>query len=151
MSDDKKDGKKPKELGNTHLFKMVSDIITRQQKDDADDLNVALRKLKKNKDRGKQMSSNGKLMDMSFKALSIVLTLIIIPTFTWVWDAQGRLSTLELQAGDMDRRLENVEDSLKDALKNPPPSELAVQTGTDVKLLRQELEFVKSQVGKKNK
>jgi len=143
------DDKEPKPRSKeSQLFRMVTDIISR---DSDDELHNALRKIKSKSSRGKKMASNGKLMDLGFKGLSVCLTMIIIPTFGWVWDAQGRLSTLELQTQDIERRLNNVEDSLKDALKNPPPSELAVQNGTDVKLLRQELEFVKSQVGKKNK
>ena len=97
-----------------------------------------------NDKRKKNMANNAKLLDTGFKVLSILLTVIIVPTFTWVWSAQGRIATLELEVKTLKDEIGAVATDLGETLKEPPVSQTALQNKTDIQLLQQELEFLKT-------
>ena len=54
------------------------------------------------------MSLSDKL-DTGFKALSLISTLIVVPTFTWVWQAQGQIQKLETQMESAEKEIEEMQ------------------------------------------
>ena len=48
-------------------------------------------------------------LDTGFKALSLISTLIVVPTFTWVWQAQGKILKLETQMESAEKEIEEMQ------------------------------------------
>lgn len=125
----------------SQLYRVVKKVVRQNEENDLHD---ALRALKdKAHQRKKNMANNAKLWDTGFKVLSVLLTVIIVPTFTWVWSAQGRIATLELEVKTLKDEISNVRGDLSESIKNPTVSQNTLQNKTDIQLLRQEVEFLK--------
>tara|TARA_Y100000034_G_C6720417_1_gene318705 strand:- start:266 stop:556 length:291 start_codon:yes stop_codon:yes gene_type:complete len=49
-----------------------------------------------------------KIGEWLWKGFTILLSLIIVPCFIWVWEAEGRLAGLEYEVADVDENVKRV-------------------------------------------
>lgn len=79
-----------------------------------------------------------KIGEWVWKGFTILLSLIVVPCFVWVWEAESRLGTLEHEVSDVD---ENVKKVL---------SVLESDSGSDLSEIKVDIELMKRDIQKIN-
>ena len=80
----------------------------------------------------------GKIGEWIWKGFTILLSLVVVPCFVWVWEAEGRLAGLEYEIADVD---ENVKKVL---------AHLEENDGEDLSDIKVTLELMKLDIQKQN-
>jgi hypothetical protein len=79
-----------------------------------------------------------KIGDWVWKGFTVLLSVIVVPCFIWVWEAESRLGSLEHEISDVD---ENVKKVL---------SVLEGDSGNDLSDIKVDLELMKRDIQKIN-
>tara|TARA_Y100000593_G_C4272220_1_gene317984 strand:+ start:870 stop:1160 length:291 start_codon:yes stop_codon:yes gene_type:complete len=79
-----------------------------------------------------------KIGDWVWKGFTVLLSVIVVPCFVWVWEAESRLGSLEHEISDVD---ENVKKVL---------SVLEGDSGNDLSDIKVDLELMKRDIQKIN-
>ncbi len=49
-----------------------------------------------------------KVADYAWKGFTILLSMIVVPSFVWIWDSEMRLGALEYKMDDANKSLEKI-------------------------------------------
>ena len=82
-----------------------------------------------------------KKIDYAWKGFTILLSMIVVPSFVWIWDSEMRLGALEYKMDDANKSLEKIIDHIDDQT-----GESAVQRQVEMKLMEQRLKNLEDKV-----
>lgn len=81
-----------------------------------------------------------KIGDWVWKGFTVLLSVIVVPCFIWVWEAESRLGSLEHEISDVDENVKKILDVL----------ESDSGSGSDLSELKLDLELMKRDIKKIN-
>ena len=82
-----------------------------------------------------------KIGDWVWKGFTVLLSVIVVPCFVWVWEAESRLGSLEHEISDVD---ENVKKILV-VLDRPGGNDLS-EIKVDIELMKRDIQKINSDV-----
>ena len=82
-----------------------------------------------------------KIADYAWKGFTILLSMIVVPSFIWIWDSEMRLGALEYKMDDANKSLEKIIEHI-----DSQSGESAVQREVEMKLLEQRVKDLEKNV-----
>jgi len=82
-----------------------------------------------------------KMADWAWKGFTILLSMIVVPSFIWIWDSEMRLGALEYKMDDANKSLEKIIEHI-----DSQSGESAVQREVEMKLLEQRVKDLEKNV-----
>ena len=82
-----------------------------------------------------------KMADWAWKSFTILLSMIVVPSFVWIWDSEMRLGALEYKMDDANKSLEKIIEHI-----DSQSGESAVQREVEMKLLEQRVKDLEKNV-----
>ena len=73
-----------------------------------------------------------KMMDWAWKGFTVLLSLIVVPSFIWIWDSEMRLGALEYKMDDANKSLEKIVNHIEGE-----SGQSAIDREVEMKLLEQ--------------
>jgi len=73
-----------------------------------------------------------KMADWAWKGFTVLLSIIVVPSFVWIWDSEMRLGALEYKMDDANKSLEKIIEHI-----DSQSGESAIQREVEMKLLEQ--------------
>jgi hypothetical protein len=80
------------------------------------------------------------IADYAWKGFTILLSMIVIPSFIWIWDSEMRLGALEYKMDDANKSLEKIVNHIEGE-----SGQSAVDREVQMKLLEQRLLNIEKQ------
>jgi len=74
------------------------------------------------------------IADYAWKGFTILLSMIVIPSFIWIWDSEMRLGALEYKMDDANKSLDKIVSHIEGETGNN-----AVQREVEMKLMEQRI------------
>ena len=84
-----------------------------------------------------------KIMDYAWKGFTILLSMIVVPSFIWIWDSEMRLGALEYKMDDANKNLEKIIEHI-----DSQSGESSVQRQVEMKLLEQRVKELEKSVNR---
>tara|TARA_Y100000592_G_scaffold98230_1_gene170809 strand:+ start:1522 stop:1818 length:297 start_codon:yes stop_codon:yes gene_type:complete len=82
-----------------------------------------------------------KIADYAWKGFTILLSMIVVPSFVWIWDSEMRLGALEYKMDDANKNLEKIIEHI-----DSQSGESAIQREVEMKLLEQRVKDLEKNV-----
>lgn len=82
-----------------------------------------------------------KITDYAWKGFTILLSMIVVPSFVWIWDSEMRLGALEYKMDDANKNLEKIIKHI-----DSQSGESAIQREVEMKLLEQRVKELEKNV-----
>jgi len=82
-----------------------------------------------------------KVADYAWKGFTILLSMIVVPSFVWIWDSEMRLGALEYKMDDANKNLEKIIDHIDNQ-----SGESAIQREVQMKILEQRVKDLEKNV-----
>jgi len=82
-----------------------------------------------------------KMADYAWKGFTILLSMIVVPSFVWIWDSEMRLGALEYKMDDANKSLEKIIEHI-----DSQSGESAIQREVEMKLLEQRVKDLEKNV-----
>ena len=82
-----------------------------------------------------------KMADYAWKGFTILLSMIVVPSFVWIWDSEMRLGALEYKMDDANKNLEKIIAHI-----DSQTGESAIQREVQMKLLEQRVKDLEKNV-----
>jgi len=82
-----------------------------------------------------------KMADWAWKGFTILLSMIVVPSFVWIWDSEMRLGALEYKMDDANKSLEKIIEHI-----DSQSGESAIQREVEMKLLEQRVKDLEKNV-----
>ena len=82
-----------------------------------------------------------KMADYAWKGFTILLSMIVVPSFVWIWDSEMRLGALEYKMDDANKNLEKIIEHI-----DSQTGESAIQREVEMKLLEQRVKDLEKNV-----
>jgi len=82
-----------------------------------------------------------KMADWAWKGFTILLSMIVVPSFIWIWDSEMRLGALEYKMDDANKSLEKIIEHI-----DSQSGESADQREVEMKLLEQRVKDLEKNV-----
>lgn len=82
-----------------------------------------------------------KVADYAWKGFTILLSMIVVPSFVWIWDSEMRLGALEYKMDDANKNLEKIIEHI-----DSQSGESAIQREVEMKLLEQRVKDLEKNV-----
>ena len=79
-----------------------------------------------------------KISEWIWKGFTVLLSLIVVPCFIWVWEAESRLGTLEHEISDVDENIKKILMVLES------------DSGSDLSEIKVDIELMKRDINKIN-
>jgi hypothetical protein len=73
-----------------------------------------------------------KMMDWAWKGFTVLLSLIVVPSVSWIWDSEMRLGALEYKMDDANKSLEKIVNHIEGE-----SGQSAIDREVEMKLLEQ--------------
>lgn len=81
------------------------------------------------------------MADYAWKGFTILLSMIVVPSFVWIWDSEMRLGALEYKMDDANKNLEKIIAHI-----DSQTGESAIQREVQMKLLEQRVKDLEKNV-----
>lgn len=81
------------------------------------------------------------MADYAWKGFTILLSMIVVPSFVWIWDSEMRLGALEYKMDDANKSLEKIIEHI-----DSQSGESAIQREVEMKLLEQRVKDLEKNV-----
>ena len=82
-----------------------------------------------------------KMADYAWKGFTILLSMIVVPSFVWIWDSEMRLGALEYKMDDANKSLEKIIEHI-----DSQSGESAIQREVQMKILEQRVKDLEKNV-----
>jgi len=82
-----------------------------------------------------------KMADWAWKGFTVLLSIIVVPSFVWIWDSEMRLGALEYKMDDANKSLEKIISHI-----DSQTGESAIQREVEMKLLEQRVKELEKNV-----
>jgi len=82
-----------------------------------------------------------KMADWAWKGFTVLLSIIVVPSFVWIWDSEMRLGALEYKMDDANKSLEKIINHI-----DSQTGESAIQREVEMKLLEQRVKELEKNV-----
>jgi len=82
-----------------------------------------------------------KMADWAWKGFTVLLSIIVVPSFVWIWDSEMRLGALEYKMDDANKSLEKIIEHI-----DSQSGESAIQREVEMKLLEQRVKDLEKNV-----
>ena len=82
-----------------------------------------------------------KMADWAWKGFTVLLSIIVVPSFVWIWDSEMRLGALEYKMDDANKSLEKIIEHI-----DSQSGESAIQREVEMKLLEQRVKELEKNV-----
>ena len=81
------------------------------------------------------------MADYAWKGFTILLSMIVVPSFVWIWDSEMRLGALEYKMDDANKNLEKIIEHI-----DSQTGESAIQREVQMKILEQRVKDLEKNV-----
>lgn len=86
-----------------------------------------------------------KMADWAWKGFTVLLSIIVVPSFVWIWDSEMRLGALEYKMDDANKNLEKIISHI-----DSQTGESAVEQKVKMKLMEEKLDQLEKEVKRLN-
>lgn len=86
-----------------------------------------------------------KMADWAWKGFTVLLSIIVVPSFVWIWDSEMRLGALEYKMDDANKSLEKIISHI-----DSQTGESAVEQKVKMKLMEEKLDQLEKDVKRLN-
>jgi len=84
-----------------------------------------------------------KMADWAWKGFTVLLSIIVVPSFVWIWDSEMRLGALEYKMDDANKSLEKIIEHI-----DGQSGETAIERQVQMKLMEQRVEQLEKEVNR---